>query len=99
MQAALEELNGGLQRLYGGQLAHRPRGHTRGVVAGGPAATAGIQEGDIITAIGDTKIDREHPLDAVLSGYAPGQTVTVKLLRDGQERTVNVTLGTRPSGL
>jgi serine protease Do len=70
-----------------------------GVVAGGPAATAGIQEGDIITAIGDTKIDREHPLDAVLSGYAPGQTVTVKLLRDGQERTVNVTLGTRPSGL
>jgi S1-C subfamily serine protease len=70
-----------------------------GVVAGGPAANAGLQEGDIILAIGETQIDREHPLDAVLSAYAPGQTVPVRILRDGQERTVNVTLGTRPSGL
>jgi len=70
-----------------------------GVVAGGPAAEAGLRDGDIILAIGDIQIDREHPLDAVLSGYAPGQTVSVRILRDGQERTVSVKLGTRPSGL
>jgi serine protease Do len=70
-----------------------------GVVAGGPAATAGLQEGDIIVAIGGTAIDREHPLDAVLSGYAPGQSVALRILRGGQERTINVTLGTRPNGL
>jgi serine protease Do len=70
-----------------------------GVVAGGPAAAAGLQEGDIILAIGGTQIDREHPLDAVLSGHAPGQTIPITILRDGQERTVSVTLGTRPSGL
>jgi S1-C subfamily serine protease len=70
-----------------------------GVVANGPAAAAGMQEDDIILAIGDTQIDREHPLDAVLSGHAPGQTVPVRILRDGSERTLTVTLGTRPSGL
>jgi S1-C subfamily serine protease len=70
-----------------------------GIVPGGPAAEAGLQEDDVILAIGGTEIDREHPLDAVLSGFAPGQTVPVRILRSGGERTINVTLGTRPSGL
>jgi serine protease Do len=70
-----------------------------GVVPGGPAAAAGLQEGDIVLAIAGTQIDREHPLDAVLSAYAPGQSVSLRILRNGQEQTVNVTLGTRPSGL
>jgi serine protease Do len=69
------------------------------IVAGGPAAAAGLKDGDIIVAIGGSNIDQEHPLDLVLSGFSPGQTVAVKILRDGREQTVNVTLGTRPSGL
>lgn len=72
---------------------------TEPVVEGSPAAQAGIRQGDIIVRIGDEPIDTEHPLDAVLSQYAPGQTIPVRLIRDGREIEVQVTLGTRPPDL
>ena len=49
--------------------------------------------------IGDKTIDAEHPLDAVLSQFSPGDTVPVEVLRDGQTITLTVTLGTRPADL
>jgi S1-C subfamily serine protease len=67
------------------------------ITAGSPAEKAGIQPGDIITALGSTKIDTEHPLDAVLAQSAPGDTVELHILRDGQDVTVSVTLAVRPS--
>ncbi len=67
------------------------------VVPGSPADQAGIREGDIITKVNDQTIDTDHPLDATLSLYAPGDTVTVTILRDGQTTTVQVKLGTRPA--
>ncbi len=69
------------------------------VVAKGPAAAAGVKDGDIITKIGDQMIDAAHPLDAVLSQSSPGDTITLTILRDGQTITVPVTLGTRPPNL
>ncbi len=69
------------------------------VVAGGPADKGGVKDGDIITKINDQPIDALHPLDLVLSQFAPGDTVTLTVLRDGATRTVQVTLGTRPPGL
>jgi S1-C subfamily serine protease len=62
-----------------------------------PADKAGIREGDIITKVDGQAIDGDHPLDATLSLHAPGDTVTVELLRDGQTATVEVTLATRPA--
>jgi S1-C subfamily serine protease len=72
---------------------------TSGIVSGQPADRAGIQDGDIITKVGDKTIDTEHPLDSVLSQYSPNQTVPVDVLRDGKTVTVQVTLGTRPDNL
>ncbi len=69
------------------------------VVAGGPAAQAGLKAGDIITKVDGTALDATHPLDLVMSQYAPGKTVTVDVLRDGQTTQVSVTLGTRPTNL
>jgi serine protease Do len=69
------------------------------VTAGSPADKAGLKDGDIITAIQDQAIDQEHPLDAVLSGYAPGQTIDVHILRGGTASVIKVTLGTRPADL
>jgi S1-C subfamily serine protease len=70
-----------------------------GVVADGPAATAGVQDGDIIVSIEDQPIDLEHPLDAVLSQFAPGAVVELGIVRGTERLTVQVTLGTRPENL
>jgi serine protease Do len=69
------------------------------VVADGPAAKGGVQEGDIITKINDVTVDTLHPLDAVLSQFSPGDTVTLTVLRNGETKTLKVTLAVRPAGL
>ncbi len=69
------------------------------VEPGTPAADAGIKDGDIIQKVNDKTIDGDHPLDATLSQFAPGDTVQLTVLRDGKTITLSITLGTRPSGL
>jgi S1-C subfamily serine protease len=67
------------------------------VVPGSPADKAGIKVGDIIAKVNGQAIDGTHPLDATLSEYSPGDTISVDLLRNGQTVTVQLTLGTRPA--
>jgi S1-C subfamily serine protease len=67
------------------------------VVAGSPADTAGVKDGDIVTSIEGITIDGEHPLDAVLTQFAPGRTVTLGINRAGKTLELQVTLGTRPT--
>jgi S1-C subfamily serine protease len=66
------------------------------IVAGSPAAQAGLAEGDIITAIDGTSLDATHTLDLLLGQRTPGQQVTLTVLRNGQATSVTVSLGTRP---
>ena len=72
---------------------------TPGITSGSPAEAAGLKDGDVILSIEGQAIDAEHPLDAVLTSFAPGQTVKVTILRGSEELEVSVTLGTRPEGL
>jgi S1-C subfamily serine protease len=69
------------------------------ITAGSPAEAAGLRDGDIILRIESQMIDAEHPLDAVLTSYAPGQTVRMEVLRGDTRLQVNVTLGVRPPDL
>ena len=69
------------------------------VVAGGPADKAGVKEADIVTALNGIAIDAEHPLDALLTQFAPGESITMTILRDGKTLTLSVVLGTRPPNL
>ncbi len=69
------------------------------VVSGSPADQAGIKAGDIIVTIEGTPVDGQHPLDDILSQFAPGKTVTLGILRGGQSLTLQLTLGTRPTNL
>ncbi len=69
------------------------------VVAGTPAAKAGLEDGDIITAIGGQRIDAGHSLEDILVRYRPGDEVALSVLRDGATLELKVTLGTRPADL
>jgi S1-C subfamily serine protease len=67
------------------------------VQAGGPAATAGLRPGDVISKIGETPIEDRADLEYALSTqYKPGDTVGVTFMRDAREQTVQVKLGDRP---
>lgn len=64
------------------------------VAPGGSAAKAGIQAGEVITAINGTPVTSLSDLQTVLAQLAPGQTAKVKLLdSSGNSRTVDVVLG------
>jgi putative serine protease PepD len=65
-----------------------------GVQAGGPAARAGIQAGEQITAVDGTATPDPGTLADVLAGLDPGRTVTVAVVgADGSSHQVRVTLG------
>ena len=59
----------------------------------GPAANAGLQRGDIIVSIGEQSINEENSYINALFAYQPGDQVTIKALRNGQEVTFDVALG------
>jgi S1-C subfamily serine protease len=64
---------------------------------GGPAAQAGIKDGEVITAIDGSKVSSADDVGSILAKLSPGQTVSVDLASsNGGTRSVDVTLGTRP---
>jgi serine protease Do len=69
------------------------------VVAGSPADEAGLQAGDIITAVDGTQVDGDNPLDLQVLRFAPGDQIQLDVLRDGQSLQLEATLGTRPADL
>jgi putative serine protease PepD len=67
------------------------------VTPGGPAATAGLQPGDVITKVNGTATPDTETLAAVLAGLRPGQQVPVTITKaDDTTSTVQVTLGQLP---
>jgi putative serine protease PepD len=67
------------------------------VTPSGAAAKAGLQPGDVITAVNGTAAPDTEALAAVLAGLQPGQQVTVSVTKaDGSTATVHVTQGQLP---
>jgi putative serine protease PepD len=67
------------------------------IVTNGPADKAGLQAGDVVTAVDGTPIAGADALTANLTSRVPGQKVTLTVVRNGSTKTVAVTLGDRPS--
>jgi Do/DeqQ family serine protease len=66
------------------------------VYAQGPGARAGIEQGDVITAIDGAEVNDQGGLNFRIGTKATNDTVAVSLLRDGQPRTLNVRVATLP---
>jgi serine protease Do len=62
----------------------------------GPAADAGIKVGDVIVEVDGRSVTTADDLGTILDDLQPGATVDVKVVGRTGERTVSVTLGTRP---
>lgn len=66
-----------------------------GVRGGSPAAEAGLIAGDIIVGFGTMEIGDLYDLTEALRTHRPGETVEVRVVREGEELTLRVTLGER----
>ena len=62
------------------------------VLDGSCADQAGLQAGDIITAVGDTTVESRSELQTAVQAYRAGDTVTFTVYRDGTSMSVQVTL-------
>jgi putative serine protease PepD len=67
------------------------------VSAGTPAAKAGLQAGDVITALDGKPITKADDLTAGVTAHAPNDKVTLTITRNGKTQQIDVTLGVRPS--
>jgi serine protease Do len=62
-----------------------------------PAAKAGIQAGDVITAVNGSAIKDSRGLAREISGMAPGSSAKLDIFRKGEAKTITVTLATMPN--
>jgi len=69
------------------------------VVPGSPAEKAGLQPGDVLTALYGVRLakDNEAALAKVRQQWKPGQSVTYTLKRQGQDRDITFTLAPMPA--
>jgi len=67
------------------------------VMKAGPAETAGLRPGDVITELADGKITEVPDLQKRVAAHAPGESLTLTVVRDRKPVAVRITLGEMPS--
>jgi putative serine protease PepD len=67
------------------------------VQPGSPALSAGIQTGDLVTAINGKAITTTDQFIATVDTFSPGDTITLTVKHNGQTHDIQVKLGTRPA--
>jgi serine protease Do len=97
MGVSLQELTPDLAQQFGLKDTHGAV--VADVTPGGPGDKGGVKSGDIITAIDGSKVQNQNELTLAVTEHAPGSTVKLDVVRNGQPTTVSVTLGQRPTSL
>ncbi len=95
--ANISNLNWKLARMF---KAPDPLGALiHSVLAGGPAAQAGLKPGDVVRKFNGVALDNASGLVALVRSSNPGQPVTLQILRLGKPLTVTVSLGAAPASV
>jgi serine protease Do len=78
----------------------KPRGAlVANVEDGGPAAKAGLRPGDVIVGFDGKRIESSGELPALVADTRPGASVDMRVLRDGAEKQLKLTVGEMPPRL
>jgi S1-C subfamily serine protease len=81
-------------------LSAKAKGQERGLMvltleSGGPAEPGGLLPGDILLSAGDIALTDLHDLQRVLAPDAVGKPLALSIVRGGEIRSVNVTVGAK----
>jgi serine protease Do len=91
---AIQSVNQSLAQSFG---LPKPSGAlVSSVENGSPAASAGLKSGDVVLAWDGHAIDDASALPVLVAQTAPGKRASMRVWRDGAERTLAVTVGTMP---
>ncbi len=93
MGVSLDEMDAAVAQYYG--LPTGPR--VSSVEEGSAAQKAGIQEGDIIDAVGDADISSYSDLSYALRNYKAGDTTTITVYRSGEFLELTITFDEKPA--
>ncbi|HUB81815.1 MAG TPA: DegQ family serine endoprotease [Bryobacteraceae bacterium] len=96
MGVVIQEVTPQLAKSFG--LSGEPRGAlVANITPGSPAEKAGIKRGDIILDLNGNAVPNSRDLSLKLSMTAPGTLVRLKVLRNGKEVSIPVSLGQEPA--
>lgn len=88
-QSLTPELREGLDYRGEGVLVNR-------VVENSPAERAGIEKGDVIVSVEQRAVDSPDELANIVRAQSAGETVSIRIVRDGERRTLEARLSARP---
>ena len=69
----------------------------RSVVPGGPAATGGLQQGDVIVRVNGQNVTPDETASYIIANTTVGSRVPVEIIRNGRRQTLQVQVGQRPT--
>jgi S1-C subfamily serine protease len=84
-------------QVHGGAAISTSSQSNQPIAPGGPADKAGLQPGDLITAVNGKKISSVNEFVGTIATFSPGDTVTLTVKRGGQTKSVKLTLAAQPT--
>lgn len=94
---AMTELK--LNYNYGAYLTNDEQNRYQGVLPNSPAEKAGLTKGDLILEINGIRVDSGTPLNDIIQNYQAGESINVRIERNGIQLVKNVALESWPEGL
>jgi serine protease Do len=92
---SLQDIDEGVAAALG---IERNRGELiRTVTPGGPAARAGIEQGDVVISVAGRPVTPDESLAYLVSQQPIGSRIPLEVIRDGRRRTVTVAIAERPT--